>query len=106
VPALADPDAGAVGPELETEPDRNRGQHLSARGAPGVGWRYLELGLDAALTDDPRPKPAKLLDAGQQAVVAFQDRSRSTMPKMTKSFWSCFCEHSVGALLVGASRER
>jgi hypothetical protein len=34
-----------------------------------VGWRYLELGLEAALTDDPRPKPAKLLDATQQAAI-------------------------------------
>ena len=34
-----------------------------------VGWRYLELGLDAALTDDPRPKPPKLLDATQQAAI-------------------------------------
>ena len=32
-----------------------------------VGWRYVELGLAAALTDDPRPKPPKLLDATQQA---------------------------------------
>jgi hypothetical protein len=34
-----------------------------------VGWRYLELGLEAALTDDPRPKPPKLLDATQQAAI-------------------------------------
>jgi hypothetical protein len=34
-----------------------------------VGWRYLELGLDAALSDDPRPKPPKLLDATQQAAI-------------------------------------
>src|SRR5262245_53593649 len=27
-----------------------------------VGWRYLEQGVPAALTDDPRPKPSKLLD--------------------------------------------
>jgi hypothetical protein len=32
-----------------------------------VGWRYLELGMGAALTDDPRPK--KLLDATQQAAI-------------------------------------
>ena len=34
-----------------------------------VGWRYLELGLEAALTADPRPKPAKLLDATRQAAI-------------------------------------
>ena len=34
-----------------------------------VGWRYLERGLEAALSDDPRPKPAKLLDAKQQATI-------------------------------------
>ncbi len=34
-----------------------------------VGWRYLERGLAAALGDEPRPKPAKLLDARQQAVI-------------------------------------
>src|SRR5919206_2355098 len=30
-----------------------------------VGWRYLNQGVQAALTDDPRPKPPKLLDARQ-----------------------------------------
>jgi Homeodomain-like domain len=34
-----------------------------------VGWRYLERGLEAALSDDPRPKPAKLLDPRQQAAI-------------------------------------
>jgi transposase len=34
-----------------------------------VGRRYLERGLEAALTDDPRPKPPKLLDAKQQAAI-------------------------------------
>jgi hypothetical protein len=34
-----------------------------------VGWRYLERGLEAALSDDPRPKPAKLLAAKQQAAI-------------------------------------
>jgi hypothetical protein len=34
-----------------------------------VGWRYLERGVQAALTDDPRPKPAKLLDTRQQAAI-------------------------------------
>lgn len=34
-----------------------------------VGWRYLERGVEAALTDDPRPKPAKLLDTRQQAAI-------------------------------------
>jgi hypothetical protein len=28
-----------------------------------VGWPYVESGLEAALSDDPRPKPAKMLDA-------------------------------------------
>jgi hypothetical protein len=34
-----------------------------------VGWRYLERGVAGALTDDPRPKPAKLLDTRQQAAI-------------------------------------
>ena len=34
-----------------------------------VGWRYLERGLEAALGDDPRPKPEKMLDARQQAAI-------------------------------------
>jgi hypothetical protein len=34
-----------------------------------VGWRFLHQGVQAALTDDPRPKPAKLLDARQQAAI-------------------------------------
>jgi hypothetical protein len=34
-----------------------------------VGWRYLEQGVHAALTDDPRPKPSKLLDTRQQAAI-------------------------------------
>jgi len=34
-----------------------------------VGWRYLERGLEAALSDDPRPKPSKKLDAKQQAAI-------------------------------------
>ena len=34
-----------------------------------VGWRYLERGVQAALTDDPRPKPPKLLDTRQNAAI-------------------------------------
>jgi hypothetical protein len=34
-----------------------------------VGWRYLEQGVQAALTDDPRPKPSKLLDTRQTAAI-------------------------------------
>lgn len=34
-----------------------------------VGARYLERGLEAALTDDPRPKPDKMLDSAQQAAI-------------------------------------
>lgn len=34
-----------------------------------VGWRYLHQGVQAALTDNPRPKPPKLLDARQQAAI-------------------------------------
>ena len=34
-----------------------------------VGWRYVEGGLETALSDDPRPKPAKMLDAKQQAAI-------------------------------------
>jgi hypothetical protein len=40
-----------------------------AREVRRIGWRYLEGGLDAALTDDERPKPSKKLDARQQAAV-------------------------------------
>lgn len=32
-----------------------------------VGKRYLELGLQHALGDDPRPTPAPLVDSTQQA---------------------------------------
>jgi len=34
-----------------------------------VGWRYLERGVEDALTDDPRPKPPKLLDTRQTAAI-------------------------------------
>ena len=34
-----------------------------------VGWRYLERGVQEALTDDPRPKPPKLLDTRQQSAI-------------------------------------
>lgn len=34
-----------------------------------VGWRFLERGVELALTDEPRPKPPKLLDTRQQAAV-------------------------------------
>lgn len=34
-----------------------------------VGWRYLDQGVQAALTDEPRPKPSKLLDTRQQAAI-------------------------------------
>jgi hypothetical protein len=34
-----------------------------------VGKRYLRRGLQHALTEDPRPKPAPKLDSGQQAAV-------------------------------------
>ena len=34
-----------------------------------VGSRYLERGLEAALSDDPRPKPDKMLDSVQQAAI-------------------------------------
>jgi len=34
-----------------------------------VGRRYLERGLAAALSDDPRPTPPQLLDAAQQAAI-------------------------------------
>lgn len=36
-----------------------------------IGWRYLKLGLSKALTDEPRPKPSKMLDHRQiSAIVA------------------------------------
>lgn len=34
-----------------------------------VGKRYLDGGLQMALTDDPRPKPAPILDSVQEAAV-------------------------------------
>jgi hypothetical protein len=34
-----------------------------------VGWRYFERGVADALTDDPRPKPPKLLDTRQHAAI-------------------------------------
>jgi hypothetical protein len=34
-----------------------------------IGWRYLERGLAAALSDHPRPKPAPLLDAKEPAAI-------------------------------------
>jgi Homeodomain-like domain len=34
-----------------------------------VGWRYLECGVPAALTDDPRPTPPPLLDTRQNAAI-------------------------------------
>jgi hypothetical protein len=34
-----------------------------------VGWRYVEQGVQAALSDDPRPTPPKLLDTRQQAAI-------------------------------------
>ena len=34
-----------------------------------VGWRYLDCGVRAALSDDPRPKPPKLLDTRQEAAI-------------------------------------
>jgi hypothetical protein len=40
-----------------------------AREVRRVGWRYLDSGLEAALTDEERPKPSKKLDARQEAAV-------------------------------------
>lgn len=34
-----------------------------------VGKRYLEGGLEHALTDNPRPKPERLLDSTQEAAI-------------------------------------
>jgi hypothetical protein len=34
-----------------------------------IGWRYLEQGVQAVQTDDPRPKPPKLFDARQTAAI-------------------------------------
>lgn len=39
------------------------------REASRVGKRYLARGLVAALTEDPRPKPDRLLDSSQEAAV-------------------------------------
>jgi hypothetical protein len=40
-----------------------------AREVRRVGWRYVEQGVQAALSDHPRPKPPKLLDTRQQATI-------------------------------------
>jgi hypothetical protein len=34
-----------------------------------IGWRYLDRGVEAALIDEPRPKPPRLLDTRQQAAI-------------------------------------
>jgi hypothetical protein len=34
-----------------------------------VGKRYVRGGLELALTDDPRPKPSKMLDSPQEAAI-------------------------------------
>jgi transposase len=34
-----------------------------------VGKRYVERGLQAALTDEPRPKPPRVLDSAQEAAL-------------------------------------
>lgn len=40
-----------------------------AREVRRVGWRYLETGLDAALSEDARPRPARLLDKKTESAV-------------------------------------
>jgi hypothetical protein len=62
-----------------------------AREVRRVGWRYLERGLQAALTDEPRPKPSKMLDARQEAAVVAlvcgpppEGRSRWTIALIVK----------------------
>lgn len=56
-----------------------------------VGWRYLEQGLQAALTDDPRPSPSALLDhRDESAIVAMvcseppEGRARWTVRLVTE----------------------
>lgn len=34
-----------------------------------VGKRYVARGLEAALSDEPRPKPAKMLDSAEEAAI-------------------------------------
>jgi hypothetical protein len=34
-----------------------------------VGWRFLERGLEAALSDDPRPRPSRLLDHTEESAI-------------------------------------
>lgn len=34
-----------------------------------VGKRYLKRGLQHALSDDPRPKPSRMLDSNQEAAI-------------------------------------
>ena len=34
-----------------------------------VGKRFLEGGLELALSDDPRPKPSRMLDSSQEAAI-------------------------------------
>lgn len=40
-----------------------------AREVRRVGWRYLEMGLDAALSEDARPRPERLLDKKTESAV-------------------------------------
>lgn len=40
-----------------------------AREVRRVGWRYLERGLDAALSDEPRRTLEKMLDTRQQSAI-------------------------------------
>jgi hypothetical protein len=34
-----------------------------------IGWRYVQRGLEAALGDEARPKPSRMLDSKQQAAI-------------------------------------
>jgi putative transposase len=70
-----------------------------------VGWRYLERGLEAALTDDARPRPDKLLDKKtESALIALA----CTDPPDGYARWTVrlLAEHSVDrGIVVKIGRE-
>ena len=34
-----------------------------------VGWRFLDRGLEAAMTDEPRPHPSRMLDHAEESAI-------------------------------------
>lgn len=69
-----------------------------------VGWRYLDLGLDAALGDDERPAPDKKLDKkAESALIALA----CTDPPNGRDRWTVrlLAEHAASKGIVKISRE-